>query len=232
MTESMLTTRLSCVITGCGSNDITCSRRSAAGRTRSTNGIDDGEPRRQRARVAAEPLDDSGARLRNHPHCPRERDEHEQHDHASTISSKPRDTSSIRTRGRSPPRSGSRRRVWPSSNTCPSRYERADHSSPPMRTRPPTGVDPMRHDRLPPDERSRCRCARAPACAHASARSDAGRRARAEPRRETRSGRPPCRRPSRSASAAAAAARATGPRKNSPGVSTSPIAKRDATTPR
>src|SRR6266545_4936904 len=39
MTESMLTTRLSSVITGCGSNDITCSRRSSSGRTRSMNGI-------------------------------------------------------------------------------------------------------------------------------------------------------------------------------------------------
>src|SRR5215471_12027328 len=38
MTESMFTTRLSCVITGCGSNEMTCSRRSSNGFTRSTNG--------------------------------------------------------------------------------------------------------------------------------------------------------------------------------------------------
>src|SRR3954451_13484720 len=35
----MFTTRLSSVITGCGSNEITCSRRSSSGRTRSMNGI-------------------------------------------------------------------------------------------------------------------------------------------------------------------------------------------------
>ena len=39
MTVSMLTTRLSSVITGCGSNETTCSRRSISCRTRSTNGI-------------------------------------------------------------------------------------------------------------------------------------------------------------------------------------------------
>src|SRR5271169_3897322 len=38
MTESMLTTRLSSVITGCGANDTTCSRRSIMSRIRSTNG--------------------------------------------------------------------------------------------------------------------------------------------------------------------------------------------------
>ena len=39
MTVSMLTTRLSEVITGCGGNETTCSRRSTPARTRSTNGI-------------------------------------------------------------------------------------------------------------------------------------------------------------------------------------------------
>ena len=38
MTVSMLTTRLSSVITGCGWNETTCSRRSIISRTRSTNG--------------------------------------------------------------------------------------------------------------------------------------------------------------------------------------------------
>src|SRR5450759_3397569 len=38
MTVSMLTTRLSDVITGCGGNDTTCSRRSTLARTLSTNG--------------------------------------------------------------------------------------------------------------------------------------------------------------------------------------------------
>src|SRR5947209_6028271 len=39
MTVSMLTTRLSDVITGCGGNDTTCSRRSTVARGRSTNGM-------------------------------------------------------------------------------------------------------------------------------------------------------------------------------------------------
>jgi len=38
MTESIETTRLSSVITGCGLNDTTCSRRSISGRSRSMNG--------------------------------------------------------------------------------------------------------------------------------------------------------------------------------------------------
>src|SRR5580765_7111039 len=38
MTVSMLTTTLSSVITGCGWNETTCSRRSTISRTRSTNG--------------------------------------------------------------------------------------------------------------------------------------------------------------------------------------------------
>src|SRR5919204_1091996 len=38
MTVSMLTTRLSSVITGCGSNETTCSRRSTMSRMRSMNG--------------------------------------------------------------------------------------------------------------------------------------------------------------------------------------------------
>jgi hypothetical protein len=38
MTVSMPTTRLSSVITGCGGNETTCSRRSISGFTRSMNG--------------------------------------------------------------------------------------------------------------------------------------------------------------------------------------------------
>ena len=44
MTESMLTTRLSSVITGCGGNDTTCSRRSMSGRSRSTYGTSSDSP--------------------------------------------------------------------------------------------------------------------------------------------------------------------------------------------
>src|SRR6185437_13814403 len=44
MTESMLTTRLSSVITGCGGNETTCSRRSSDGRSRSTNGTTSESP--------------------------------------------------------------------------------------------------------------------------------------------------------------------------------------------
>src|SRR3954470_1855208 len=44
MTESMLTTRLSSVITGCGGNDTTCSRRSINGLSRSTNGTSRDRP--------------------------------------------------------------------------------------------------------------------------------------------------------------------------------------------
>ena len=59
MTESMLTTRLSSVITGCGGNDTTCSRRSISGRSRSMNGTTSARPGVERAVVAAEPLDDA-----------------------------------------------------------------------------------------------------------------------------------------------------------------------------
>src|SRR4051812_8819480 len=44
MTESICTTRLSSVITGCGGKETTCSRRSISGRTRSTNGITTASP--------------------------------------------------------------------------------------------------------------------------------------------------------------------------------------------
>jgi hypothetical protein len=44
MTVSIPTTRLSSVITGCGGNDTTCSRRSISGRTRSTNGTISASP--------------------------------------------------------------------------------------------------------------------------------------------------------------------------------------------
>src|SRR3954469_15702359 len=44
MTVSMLTTRLSSVITGCGGNETTCSRRSISGRTRSMNGTISAKP--------------------------------------------------------------------------------------------------------------------------------------------------------------------------------------------
>ena len=44
MTESMLTTRLSSVITGCGGKETTCSRRSISGLMRSTNGTTSARP--------------------------------------------------------------------------------------------------------------------------------------------------------------------------------------------
>src|SRR5579884_1643228 len=44
MTVSMLTTRLSSVITGCGGKETTCSRRSSSGRSRSTNGTTSARP--------------------------------------------------------------------------------------------------------------------------------------------------------------------------------------------
>src|ERR671935_2568089 len=44
MTVSMLTTRLSSVITGCGSKDTTCSRRSTISRMRSMKGTPTGRP--------------------------------------------------------------------------------------------------------------------------------------------------------------------------------------------
>ena len=71
MTVSIETTRLSSVITGCGGNETTCSRRSISGRSRSTNGTSDREPGRERALVAAEPLDDARACLRDDPDRPR-----------------------------------------------------------------------------------------------------------------------------------------------------------------
>ena len=52
MTVSMLTTRLSEVITGCGGKDTTCSRRSTLARTLSTNGIRRCRPRLEGAGVA------------------------------------------------------------------------------------------------------------------------------------------------------------------------------------
>ena len=71
MTVSMLTTRLSSVITGCGGNETTVSRRSISGFTRSTYGHDERQAGVERAVVAAEPLHDPGARLRNDPDPPR-----------------------------------------------------------------------------------------------------------------------------------------------------------------
>ena len=78
MTVSMLTTRLSSVITGCGGNETTCSRRSISGRSRSTNGTTSARPGVSVRLVAAEPLDHARARLRDDPDRARE---HEQHEH-------------------------------------------------------------------------------------------------------------------------------------------------------
>src|SRR3954451_9927457 len=59
MTESMFTVRLSSVMTGCGGNETTCSRRSISGRTRSTYGTTSASPgwsvRRERPRRSTTP---------------------------------------------------------------------------------------------------------------------------------------------------------------------------------
>ena len=71
MTVSMLTTRLSSVITGCGGNETTCSRRSISGLHAVDERHDQREPGVEGALVAAEPLDDAGARLRDDPDAAR-----------------------------------------------------------------------------------------------------------------------------------------------------------------
>ena len=80
MTESMLTTRLSSVITGCGGNETTCSRRSMSRPHAVDEGDDQREPGRERARVAAEALDDCGAGLRDDADRPRQGDEDDEGD--------------------------------------------------------------------------------------------------------------------------------------------------------
>ena len=75
MTVSMLTTRLSEVITGCGGNDTTCSRRSTPARTRSTNGMSRCRPASSVRVVAPEALDDERDRLRDDPHRTDHRDD-------------------------------------------------------------------------------------------------------------------------------------------------------------
>ena len=74
MTVSIWITRLSSVITGCGGNETTCSRRSISGLHAVDVRDDEREPGVERAVVAAEPLDDAGARLRHDPDALRERD--------------------------------------------------------------------------------------------------------------------------------------------------------------
>ena len=99
---------------------------------------DDGEARVQRPAVAAEPLDHAGARLRNHPHRLRQRDENDDGDNSDhdQRDAQGRPLFSIRRPERSRP--GSRRPApeLPSSNTWPSTYVRAVQSSPPIRISP------------------------------------------------------------------------------------------------
>ena len=116
----------------------TCSRRSSSGLTRSTNGTTIVRPGRERPRVAAEPLDDPGPRLRDHPHRLRQGDEHQQRRARRARSARSRDDLLSghegggaldlddvdgRAFGEAPRRRGTVRAV---------------HSSPPIRTRPPS----------------------------------------------------------------------------------------------
>ena len=80
MTVSMLTTRLSSVITGCGCerDDLLAQVDHVADAVDERH--DDRQPRVERARVAAEALDDAGAGLRHDANRARQRDEHEERD--------------------------------------------------------------------------------------------------------------------------------------------------------
>ena len=136
-------------------------------------------------------------------------------------------SSFIRRRAPSRPRSSTTSTCVPGSSTWSGMYARADHSSPPILTRPPcrrpAAARPRARPRAP-----QCRCASPPACAGARARAAAGRRAtRASRRRRRRAAaRPPHLRAQ--TIAAATAASATGPRKKRPGVKISPIASSNA----
>ena len=227
-----MTTRLSSVITGCGGNETTCSRRSISGRSRSTNGTTIVRPGVERARVAAEPLDHAGARLRDDPDRPREHDEHERprrramtmrRDHSELLlfvdergraldlghldlRARLEDLSVHRTRAPTTPRrrsSRGRRRASTRSSTTRRARRRA---------RP-------------------CRCGSRPACADATARSAAARRAtRSSRRTKTTSCAIDAARRARRRRRRRDAASATGPRKNSPGVKISPTASTTATS--
>src|SRR6476619_1269944 len=119
--------------------------------------------------------------------------------------------------------------VVPSAYSCPPRYARADHSSPPMRTRPPRSCTGRVTIALRPTRASvpvreiagMCTCLRA-----------IGRSTRSERRPPTMTtvSDPAVPAPRSAATAAAPAASATGPRKKAPGVSTSPIASTTAIT--
>ena len=130
------------------------------------------QSRRQRARVAAEALDDAGPRLRDHANRLRERDENEEHDHSEHDQSGSSQTSYSATSAVAPS-------IWttstvvPSANTSSSRYERALHSSPPMRTRPPWRST-RRVTRPCGRPARRCRSGTAPASGRGGARSGAG----------------------------------------------------------
>src|SRR5581483_8954520 len=120
--------------------------------------------------------------------------------------------------------------VAPTGNSPPSRYARADHSSPPICTRPPPAA-PI----------ARVTTALRPMSASVPVRESAGRRTwrRAIGRRNPSESsaatmntisEPAAPAPSTAATAAAPAESASGPRKNIPGVSSSPIARTIAAT--
>ncbi len=210
------------MITGCGGNDTTCSRRSISGRSRSTNGTRIVSPAFERPRVAAEPLDDAGARLRHDPDRPR---------------TATRTTNAARRRARS---CGAiahlllvdeRGRALDLGDLDARRRARAPA---PRSTRGPTTPrrrsDPpaVRVDAL--DDTSAC----APTSAAVPVRMLAGmRRCGARPAAGSRADASEATmntiswtttpEPESAMSAAATAASATGPRKKSPGVKTSPI---------
>src|SRR5256886_16528132 len=72
----MLTTRLSSVITGCGSKETTCSRKSISGQAVDERD-QDRDARVERPLVAAEPLDEAGLGLRDDLDGPPERQHNE-----------------------------------------------------------------------------------------------------------------------------------------------------------
>ena len=230
MTVSMLTTRLSSVITGCGSNDTACSRMSCSCRSRSTNGITIASPGRERARVPAESLDDSGPCLRDHADRLRQRDEDEEHDDCE--------------HDQCCQRSAHCGLLFGHEGGCPLDLDDIDARCllrPPDRRGRCAPTTPRR--RCAPGRRARrsdaCTTALRPTSASVPVRESAGMRTcrRAIGRRKASEATeatmktirltivPP---PNSAASAAAPAARATGPRKKRPGVTISPIPSRTA----
>ena len=177
MTVSMLTTRLSSVITGCGGNETTCSRRSISGRTPVDERDDEREPRRQRAVVAAEPLHDPACACGTIRTVRREGEQRRtattasatmQSDHAELLYSytsavAPSIFVDLDLRARLDHLVG---------------HERARATTPRRRCDAPAViVDALKHDARAPLRAPPCRCGSRPACAGAFGRSAAAPRA-------------------------------------------------------